>query len=138
MPPRTSKNSANVPTSPPKSPPKSHRSARKHAASSVDASVEPAAKKVAMDSEVGKTGGEGEDNEGGATGKKGDKGNNKAAGKKGKKRIMTSRASSVKAAAEKVAADHLTKTQKILLDSGAAIAPPPRPVQGYHSGIFHQ
>ena len=49
MAPRTSKNSATVPTSPPKS----HRSGRKHAASSVDATVEPAAKKVAMDSEAG-------------------------------------------------------------------------------------
>jgi hypothetical protein len=51
---------------------------RKRAASSVDTTVEPAAKKVAMDGEVGETGSEGEDNEGGATvveGKKGDKGN---------------------------------------------------------------
>ena len=74
MPPRTSKNSATVPTSPPKS----CRSGRKRAASSVDTTVEPAAKKVAMDSEVGETWGEGEDNEGGAAvveGKKGDKGN---------------------------------------------------------------
>ena len=74
MAPRTSKNSTTVPTLPPKS----CRSGRKHAASSVDATLEPAAKKVAMDSEVGETGGEGEDNEGGATaveGKKGDKGN---------------------------------------------------------------
>ena len=40
--------------------------------------MEPAAKKVAMDSEVGETGGEGEDNEGGAAvveGKEGVKGN---------------------------------------------------------------
>ena len=71
MAPRTSKNSATVPTSPPKA----RRSGRKRAALSVDTTVEPAAKKVAMDSEVGETGGEGEDNEGGATGKKGDKGN---------------------------------------------------------------
>ena len=74
MAPRTSKNSATVPTSPPKA----RRSGRKRAASSVDTTVEPAAKKVAMDSEVGEIGGEGEDNEGGATaveGKKGDKGN---------------------------------------------------------------
>ena len=74
MPPRTSKNSAIVPTSPPKS----CRSGQKCAASSVDTTVEPAAKKVAMDSEVGETGGEGEDNECGAAvveGKKGVKGN---------------------------------------------------------------
>ena len=40
--------------------------------------MEPAAKKVAMDSEVGETGGEGEDYEGGAAvveGKEGVKGN---------------------------------------------------------------
>ena len=74
MPPRTSKNSATVPTSPPKS----CRSGRNCAASSVDTSVELAAKKVAMVSEVGETGGEDEDNESGAAvveAKKGDKGN---------------------------------------------------------------
>jgi len=68
MAPRTSKNSATVPTSPPKS----RRSCRKHAASSVDATVEPAAKKVAMDSEAGETGGQGE-NEDGATAVKANK-----------------------------------------------------------------
>ncbi|KIK05254.1 hypothetical protein K443DRAFT_641765 [Laccaria amethystina LaAM-08-1] len=125
MAPRTSKNSSAVPTSPPKS----RRSVRKCAASSVDATLEPAAKKVAMDSEVGETGGEGEDNEGAVEGKQGDKGNNKGTGKGGKKGNINLSAKSVKAAAEKAAADHITKTQKILLDSGAAIAPPPRPVK---------